>query len=66
MTPKYRTLPEALWRLYQHSGFAMAGAVAISRAISDRSLSDQMLETARESIKQWLGVDDVSLSRSVQ
>jgi len=45
---------------------AMAGAVAISRAISDRSLSDQMLETARESIKQRLGVDDVSLSRSVQ
>jgi TetR/AcrR family transcriptional repressor of nem operon len=45
---------------------AMAGAVAISRAISDRSLSDQMLETARESIKQRLGVDDLSLSRSVQ
>ena len=45
---------------------AMAGAVAISRAISDRVLSDQMLETARESIKQRLGVDDVSLSRSTQ
>jgi TetR/AcrR family transcriptional repressor of nem operon len=45
---------------------AMAGAVAISRAVSDRSLSDQMLATARESIKQRLGVDDVSLSRSIQ
>ena len=34
MTPNYRTLPEALWRLYQHSGFAMAGAVAFSFIVS--------------------------------
>jgi TetR/AcrR family transcriptional repressor of nem operon len=43
---------------------AMAGAVAISRAVSDRVLSDQMLETARESIKARLGVSDRDLSRS--
>lgn len=34
MTPKYRTLPEALWRLYQDSGFALAGAVAFSFIVS--------------------------------
>ena len=34
MTPNYRTLPEALWRLYEHSGFAMAGAVAFSFIVS--------------------------------
>lgn len=44
---------------------AMAGAVAISRAVTDRVLSDRMLETARESIKQRLGVADADLSRSV-
>jgi TetR/AcrR family transcriptional repressor of nem operon len=43
---------------------AMAGAVAISRAVTDRVLSDQMLATARESIKARLGVSDVDLSRS--
>jgi TetR/AcrR family transcriptional repressor of nem operon len=44
---------------------AMAGAVAISRAVSDPVLSDRMLETARESIKQRLGVADADLSRSM-
>jgi TetR/AcrR family transcriptional repressor of nem operon len=41
---------------------AMAGAVAVSRAVSDKRLSDEMLETARRSIKERLGVDDASLS----
>ena len=41
---------------------AMAGAVAVSRAVSDKRLSDEMLETARNSIKTRLGVDDASLS----
>jgi TetR/AcrR family transcriptional repressor of nem operon len=41
---------------------AMAGAVAVSRAVSDKRLSEQMLETARQSIKARLGVDDASLS----
>lgn len=45
---------------------AMAGAVAISRAVSDRSLSDRMLEAARESIKARLGVGDAALSRSAR
>jgi len=43
---------------------AMAGAVAISRAVTDPVLSDQMLATARESIKARLGVSDAELSRS--
>lgn len=43
---------------------AMAGAVAVSRAVSDRRLSDEMLETARESIKMRLGVSDADLARS--
>lgn len=42
---------------------AMAGAVAISRAVSDRYLSDQMLATARESIKARLGVTDADLGQ---
>jgi TetR/AcrR family transcriptional repressor of nem operon len=45
---------------------AMAGAVAISRAVSDKALSDQMLATARESIKQRLGVGDADISRSAR
>jgi TetR/AcrR family transcriptional repressor of nem operon len=46
---------------------AMAGAVAVSRAVSDKALSDQMLTTARESIKARLGVSDIELSKgSVQ
>ena len=43
---------------------AMAGAVAISRAISDKRLSDEMLEAARTGIKQRLGLTDAALSRS--
>jgi len=42
---------------------AMAGAVAISRAVTDPVLSDQMLATARESIKARLGVTDAELAR---
>ncbi len=45
---------------------AMAGAVAVSRAVSDKRLSDEMLETARASIKARLGVSDVDLSRSAR
>jgi TetR/AcrR family transcriptional repressor of nem operon len=41
---------------------AMAGAIAVSRAVSDKQLSDEMLETARLSIKARLCVDDASLS----
>ncbi|MEI9929087.1 MAG: TetR/AcrR family transcriptional regulator [Rhizomicrobium sp.] len=44
---------------------AMAGAVAVSRAVSDKGLSDEMLEAARAGIKARLGVSDVELSRSV-
>ncbi|MDE3115499.1 MAG: TetR/AcrR family transcriptional regulator [Pseudomonadota bacterium] len=43
---------------------AMAGAVAVSRAVSDKSLSDEMLETARTGIKAHLGVTDADLARS--
>jgi len=43
---------------------AMAGAVAVSRAVSDKSLSDEMLETARTGIKARLGVTDADLARS--
>lgn len=32
--PHYRTLPEAIYRLYEHSGFTMAGAVAFSFVVS--------------------------------
>ncbi len=45
---------------------AMAGAVAISRSISDRRLSDEMLSNARESIKTRLGVGDADLSRGAR
>jgi uncharacterized BrkB/YihY/UPF0761 family membrane protein len=31
---QHRTLYEALWRLYEHSGFAMAGAVAFAFIVS--------------------------------
>jgi TetR/AcrR family transcriptional repressor of nem operon len=41
---------------------AMAGAVAISRAVSDKRLSDEMLAAARESIKARLGVNDAALA----
>jgi TetR/AcrR family transcriptional regulator, transcriptional repressor for nem operon len=42
---------------------AMAGAVAISRAVSDKRLSDEMLEAARESIKARLGITDAELAK---
>jgi TetR/AcrR family transcriptional repressor of nem operon len=42
---------------------AMAGAVAISRAVSDKRLSDEMLEAARAGIKARLGVTDIELSK---
>ncbi|HEX4534601.1 MAG TPA: TetR/AcrR family transcriptional regulator [Rhizomicrobium sp.] len=42
---------------------AMMGAVALSRAVTDRQLSDELLESARTSIKARIGVDDASLSR---
>jgi TetR/AcrR family transcriptional repressor of nem operon len=44
---------------------AMAGAVAVSRAVSDKGLSDEMLAAARAGIKARLGVSDVDLSRSM-
>ena len=31
---RYRTLFEAIYRVYEHSGFAMAGAVAFSFVVS--------------------------------
>jgi TetR/AcrR family transcriptional repressor of nem operon len=43
---------------------AMAGAVAVSRAVSDKRLSDEMLEAARAGIKARLGLTDVALSGS--
>jgi TetR/AcrR family transcriptional repressor of nem operon len=42
---------------------AMAGAVAISRAVSDKRLSDELLLAARVSIKARLGLSDTALSR---
>ena len=41
---------------------AMAGAVALSRTISDRSLSDEMLASTRAGIKTRLGLTDLVLS----
>lgn len=37
---------------------AMAGAVAVSRAVSDKRLSDELLAAARQSIKSRLGLSD--------
>ena len=34
MQPRYRTFTEALYRLYEHSGFSLAGAVAFSFIVS--------------------------------
>lgn len=42
---------------------AMVGAVALSRAVSDRELSDELLNAAREGIKARLGLSDAVLSR---
>ncbi|MBI3678604.1 MAG: TetR/AcrR family transcriptional regulator [Proteobacteria bacterium] len=45
---------------------AMAGAVALSRAVSDRKLSDDLLEATRSGIKARLGLDDAALSRAAR
>ncbi|MBI1330670.1 MAG: TetR family transcriptional regulator [Alphaproteobacteria bacterium] len=42
---------------------AMSGAVSLSRAISDRTLSDNLLETSRDGIKARLGITDAILSK---
>jgi TetR/AcrR family transcriptional repressor of nem operon len=42
---------------------AMAGAVALARAVTDRTLSDDLLHAARVNIKQRLGISDTALSR---
>jgi TetR/AcrR family transcriptional regulator, transcriptional repressor for nem operon len=41
---------------------AMAGAVALSRTISDRDLSDELLASARAGIKARLGLTDLALA----
>ena len=40
---------------------AMAGAVAVSRTVSDRRLSDELLKSTRASIKARLGLSDTAL-----
>jgi TetR/AcrR family transcriptional repressor of nem operon len=40
---------------------AMAGAVAVSRTVSDRRFSDELLKSARASIKTRLGLSDTAL-----
>jgi TetR/AcrR family transcriptional repressor of nem operon len=45
---------------------AMAGAVALSRAVSDRKLSDDLLAATRAGIKARLGLDDAALSREAR
>jgi TetR/AcrR family transcriptional repressor of nem operon len=42
---------------------AMVGAVSLSRAVSDRELSDELLKAARDGIKVRLGLTDAALSR---
>ncbi len=42
---------------------AMVGAVALARSISDRALSDSILEIARAGIKARLGLSDAVLSQ---
>jgi TetR/AcrR family transcriptional repressor of nem operon len=42
---------------------AMVGAVALSRAVSDRQLSDELLDGARTGIKARLGLSDAVLSQ---
>ena len=39
---------------------AMAGAVAVSRTVSDKRLSDELLKSTRESIKTRLGLSDAA------
>ena len=45
---------------------AMAGAVAVSRTLSDRPLSDELLKSARASIKARLGLSDTALLGGTQ
>jgi TetR/AcrR family transcriptional regulator, transcriptional repressor for nem operon len=45
---------------------SMAGAVAVSRTVSDSRLSDQLLKSTRESIKARLGLNDATLSRGTE
>lgn len=40
---------------------AMVGAVAVSRTVSDRRFSDELLKSARASIKARLGLSDTAL-----
>lgn len=42
---------------------AMPGAVALSRAVSDKTLSDDLLQSARVNIKARLGITDSVLSK---
>jgi TetR/AcrR family transcriptional repressor of nem operon len=42
---------------------AMVGAVALSRAVSDRELSDELLKVARDGIKLRAGLTDAALSQ---
>jgi TetR/AcrR family transcriptional repressor of nem operon len=42
---------------------AMVGAVALSRAVSDKQLSNELLDSARSGIKARLGLSDVALSQ---
>lgn len=42
---------------------AMAGAVALSRAVTDKALSDDLLLSARANIKARLGITDADLSQ---
>jgi TetR/AcrR family transcriptional repressor of nem operon len=42
---------------------AMVGAVALSRAVSDRELSDELLKAARDGIKLRAGLTDAALSQ---
>jgi TetR/AcrR family transcriptional repressor of nem operon len=43
---------------------AMAGAVALSRAVTDKTLSDDLLQSARANIKARLGITETVLSQT--
>ncbi|HEY1708119.1 MAG TPA: TetR/AcrR family transcriptional regulator [Rhizomicrobium sp.] len=42
---------------------AMAGAVALSRAVTDKALSDDLLQSARANIKARLGITETTLAQ---
>jgi hypothetical protein len=44
----------------------MAGAVALSRTISDRSLSDELLASTRAGIKARLGLTELALASEMK